>query len=293
VKQSQWTTLSVGAILTIIIFLFGRTVPSKKPIVVAPDEAVAPATDVSPIATISIESLLDKAKKQLSPEQVAHLASLENKVAYQAPDSRSRAQILGIYHQLEHFWGDSVGFFPGYAWYKAEGARLENSEKSLTFAAHLILNNIENDPNPDPALIKWKALQASDLFERSLKINPDNDSSAVGLGASILFGNTSSPMEGIKLIRGVAEKDSTNIFAQMTLVKASLLSGQFDKAITRLHTVCRIQPGNLDALLLLADLYEQTGDKAAAAATYRKSLPYIPRPNAKAEVEKRIAELGR
>ena len=35
-----------------------------------------------------------------------------------------------------------------------------------------------------PERRKWKALQAKDLFERSLQINPQNDSSKVGLGAA-------------------------------------------------------------------------------------------------------------
>ncbi len=76
-------------------------------------------------------------------------------------------------------------FFPPYAWYEAEAARLENSEKTLTFAAHLFLENLQQEENP--ALAKWKALQAKDLFERSLKINPDNDSAKVGLGACLSF----------------------------------------------------------------------------------------------------------
>ena len=97
--------------------------------------------------------------------------------------------------------------------------------------------------------MKWKALQAKDLFERSLKINPDNDSAKVGLGACYLFGNISAnPMEGIAKIREVVEKDSTNIYAQMMLVKGSLISGQIDKAITRLQTVNRLHPENIEAI---------------------------------------------
>ena len=73
---------------------------------------------------------------------------------------------------------------------------------------------------------QWKALQAKDLFERSLKINPDNDSAKVGLGACYLFGDISAtPMEGILKIREVVEKDSTNIYAQMMLVGVHLIPG--------------------------------------------------------------------
>jgi cytochrome c-type biogenesis protein CcmH/NrfG len=133
---------------------------------------------------------------------------------------------------------------------------LENSEKSLTFAAHLFLENLQQQDNA--ALIKWEALQAKDLFERSLKINPDNDSSKVGLGACYLFGNISTnPMEGIAKIRQVIDEDSTNVYAHMILAKGSLISGQVDKAIERLQTVNRLQAGNVEAILMLAEVYER------------------------------------
>ena len=183
-----------------------------------------------------------------------------------------------------------MGFFPPYAWYEAEAARLENSEKTLTFAAHLFLENLQHEQNP--GLVKWEALQAKDLFERSLKINPENDSSKVGLGACYLFGNISaSPMEGLGKIIEVVEKDSTNAYAQMTLVKGSLISGQTDKAISRLLTVNRLYPDNIEAILLLAETYERKGDKDVAADWYRKSLLYIKRSDVRMEIEKRIAEL--
>ena len=193
---------------------------------------------------------------------------------------------------MARFWKDSALVFEPYAWYTAEAARLENSEKNLTFAAQLFLENLQNDEIEQRR--QWKALQAKELFERSLSINPDNDSAKVGLGASYLFGNISSnPMEGIAKIRQVVEKDSTNLYAQLTLVKGSLLSGQYDKAIVRLQTVIRLQPENIEAIFLLADLYERTGDKKNAIVWYQKSLRFIKLPEAKKEIEKRIEELGK
>jgi hypothetical protein len=88
-----------------------------------------------------------------------------------------------VYHQLAKFWHDSANSWEPYAWYTAEAARLENSEKNLTFAAHLFLDNLIRDDVAERR--KWKALQAKDLFERSLKLNPVNDSSKVGLGACL------------------------------------------------------------------------------------------------------------
>ena len=100
-------------------------------------------------------------------------------------------------------------------------------------------------------------------------------------------------MQGISMIRSVVDKDSTHVFGQMMLAKGALMSGQFDKAIDRLNTICRIQPANLEAILLLAESYERTGEKAAAIKWYRESLKYIGFAEAKKAIEKRIADLSR
>jgi tetratricopeptide (TPR) repeat protein len=167
---------------------------------------------------------------------------------------------------------------------------LENSEKNLTFAAQQFLSNLQNDDVEQRR--KWKALQAKDLFERSLKINPDNDSAKVGLGACYLFGNISEmPMEGILKIREVVEKDSTNMYAQMMLAKGSLISGQYDKAISRLETMNRIKPGDIDAMLLLAEVNERMNDKRKAISWYQKCLQLTKEAELKGAIEKRIEEL--
>ena len=235
---------------------------------------------------LPVDSILAMAKKQLTPEQVVRLNTLENSISR----GDVKNQQIHVYHQLARFWADSAQIFEPYAWYQAEAARLENSEKSLTFAARLFLDNLQNDELLERR--QWKALQAKDLFERSLKINPENDSARTGLGACYLFGNISAaPMEGIAMIRKVIEKDSTNVYAQMMLAKGSLISGQYDKAIDRLQTICRLQPDNLEAIILLADVYERTGDKENAASWYQKCFPLIKQPEMKNAIEKRVEDL--
>ena len=286
-KKPQWITIAIAIVLVAAIYSFGRIVPRKQKIASTENQQHSPddGHDHSE-RTINADSILAMAKKQLGNEQVVRLNTLENSISR----GDVKTQQLKVYHQLSHFWRDSARIFEPYAWYEAEAARLENSEKTLTFAAHLFLENLQRDQ--DPAMIRWKALQAKDLFERSLKINPDNDSSRVGLGACYLFGNISSaPMEGIAKIREVAERDSTNVFAQTVLAKGALISGQYDKAIERLRTVNRLHPENLEVIIMLADTYERTGNKLLAANWYQESLKYINRSDARAEIEKRITEL--
>lgn len=267
--------------LVFLLFVFGRFVPEKEKLTKAESGAAAPA-----VSSFSIDSARSSVEKSLTGELNLSLKNLEQKLKA----ASTSAMQLAAYHELAHFWSEEFQFFELYAWNEALAARLENSEKSLTFAARLFLDNLQEDP--DGPRRQWKALQAKDLYERSLKINPNNDSTKVGLGACYLFGNISTnPMEGIALIREVVQRDSANVYAQLTLVKASILSGQFDKGITRLQTVIRIEPQNIEAHLLLADLYERTGEKKEAVKWYEKSLQLIEQPEIRQAIKDRIGAL--
>jgi hypothetical protein len=279
-NRPQWIT--AGIALVIVIGLYAVT---QDELFGVPKEKQAAAKPAAAASTLSIDSILFHAKEKLTPEQATRLSFLERSITR----GDVREQQLHVYHQLSRFWSDSARVFAPSGWYTAEAARLENSEKSLTFAAHLFLNNLREES--DPTLKQWEAFQAKDLFERSLKLNARNDSSKVGLGAVYLYGGIAMPMEGITLIREVADRDSTNTYAQLTMGEASLMSGQTEKGIERFKTVARQQPRNLELILLVADLYERTGKNAAAAEWYAKCLPLIPNPAFKKEVEARIAKL--
>lgn len=285
-KKPQWITLSVGLLLTAAIYFFGKTVPTtKKPVAETHSEGDGHNHEIQ--STITIDTILQLAKSQISPEREMRVSGLEEKLKNAGDNNEEK---LHLYHELTRFWGDTMQIFEPYAWYRAEAARLENSEKNLTFAARLFLDNLQRDDQAERR--RWKALQAKDLFERSLKINPKNDSAKVGIGATYLFGNISeAPMEGIMMIREVTERDSTNMYAQMMLVKGSLLSGQLDKAVTRLHSVIKMNPRDLEANLLLAEVYERMKENAKAIEWYQKSAGLTEEKELKTAIQQRITEL--
>ena len=277
-NKAQWITIGIGGLIVAALFLFGRTGPYKS--------GISKSFQSTPQSELSADSILFHAKEILNPAQIQWMNDLEQSVIR----GDVKKQKLDVFHQLAHFWKDSARIFEPYAWYEAEAARLENSEKSLTFAAHLILENLRNEESDQ--LKRWKALQAKDLFERSLRINDKNDSTIVGLGACYIFGNIAdNPMEGILKVRQVVEKDSTNIYAQMVLGQGSLMSGQYDRAIDRFEKVLALQPVNLEAILLMAEVFERKEDKANAIKWYSKALPLALNPAMSSALEKRINEL--
>lgn len=278
-NKAQWITIGIGVLLVICLFRYGRTAPRRS-------DTKRPTQQSASQIDLSTDSVLFHAKETLKPEQITWMNNLEQSV--NRGDVKS--QKLDVYHQLAHFWKDSARIFEPYAWYEAEAARLENSEKSLTFAAHLLLENLRNESSDQ--LKRWKALQAKDLFERSLRINDKNDSTIVGLGACYIFGNIAeNPMEGILKVRQVSDKDSTNVFANIVLGHGSFISGQYDKAIDRFGKVVAVQPSNLEAVLMLAEVYERKADKTNAVKWYSNALQLTDNPDLKTALEKRILEL--
>jgi tetratricopeptide (TPR) repeat protein len=260
VKKQQAIVAGSGIIILIVFYFFGNTV--------APLKKTSGSRDLlNSGQSIDIKSILNAGKTKLSPARQAYVNRLENSVVRgDVKDQQIKAD-----RQLADFWKDSVenGFLL-YAYYTGEGAKLENSEKSLTFAAQLFLSNLRGQENP--ALKNWMAVESRTLFEMAEKLNPENDSTKIGLGATYIFGsNGAQPqevMKGIQKILEVTRRDSLNMYAQMMLGLGGIESGQYDKAIQRLLKVVHFDPGNLEALLSLAEAYERTGDNASAKTWY-------------------------
>jgi tetratricopeptide (TPR) repeat protein len=284
VNRPQW--ILAGGALLLVLGLYAatsNTIFGHHPKVTAAADRPAAAAHAG---ELSIDSIILQAQNRLTPQQKTRLNSLESSIQNAVGEEK-----IHLNHQLARYWYDSIRLFEPYAWYTAEAARLENSENSLTFAAHLFLNSLKVEESP--RLKHWMAHEAKDLFERSLQINKVNDSSVVGLGATLLLGEISdSPMEGLQKIREVTERDSTNAYAQMTLGQASLLSGQLERAIERFKKVVQLQPRNLEAVLSLAEAYERSGNKKEAVVWYRKSLELSTIPALQEEVERRIRALS-
>jgi len=278
-KKQQLILVGSGVVLLCLIYFFGKTIPPKKN-----PGAVAAATGAK---EISFNTILEASKQQLSPAQQAFVAQLETAVVR----GDVKEQQIKVYKQLADFWKDSAHLLIPYAYYSAQAAKLENSQKSLTFAAQFFFEGIRRQDNPE--LQRWMATEAKELFEKALQIAPDNDSLKIGLGSTILFGNLGEgPMEGIRKIREVADRDPENMYAQFMLGLGGMISGQYDKAIDRLLKVVQHQPENVEAMLMLAEAYERQKDKANAVKWYMESKKHINNADVVKEIEERIKLLG-
>ncbi|OQP46985.1 hypothetical protein A4H97_05560 [Niastella yeongjuensis] len=278
-KKQQLILVGSGVVVLCLIYFFGKTIPPKKN-----PGAVAAATSPK---EISFTTILEASKKQLTPAQQAQVAQLETAVVR----GDVKEQQEKVYKQLAGFWKDSAHLLLPYGYYTAEAAKLENSQKSLTFAAQFFLEGIRRQDNPE--LQRWMGIEAKELFEKALQIAPDNDSLKIGLGSCyLLAGISDSPMEGILKIREVAERDPENMYAQFMLGLGGIISGQFDKAVDRLLKVVQHQPENVEAMLMLAEAYERQNDKAGAVKWYNEAKKHIHNADIVHEIDERIKLLG-
>lgn len=280
-KRQKTILVSSAFILLVALFFFGRTVAHKK--------NNTAQTTTKNVDSFDIHQYIASVKKQLTPSKIASLHRLEDELIHQ--DTLSK-QTNG-YKKLAAFWKDSVQLFEPYAYYTVLSAKLENSEKSMTFAANLMLDNLRSVT--EGALKTWMANEAKQLFEKTLLINSKNDSLSIGLGACYIYGTTTDKpeetMQGIQRILDVVRKDSTNMYAQFMLGVAGLVSKQYPKAIDRFTTVLKHEPNNLEAMFNLAEAYELNGDKESAVKWYTICQNVIKVPEAKKELGDRISQL--
>ncbi|MFT3826723.1 MAG: hypothetical protein QM731_22565 [Chitinophagaceae bacterium] len=280
-KKQQVIVVGAGVVLLCLIFFFGNTVPPKQNTPAMPGAATPGAE------TVDIQTILSASKQQLTAQQQAYVTQLETGVVR----GDVKEQQIKVFKQLAGFWKDSAHLLLPFGYYSAEAAKLENSQKSLTFAAQFFLDGVRKQENP--ALRKWMALQAKELFEKALELAPNNDSLTVGLGSCYLFGGISDqPMEGILKIREVAQRDPNNMYAQYMLGMGAMMSGQIDKAIERLSLVAEKEPEKLEVFFIIAEAYEQKGEKANAVKWYQQCRKKVgDNPEIVKEIDQRIKAL--
>jgi len=263
-----------GLALVILLFLFGKTSEPPKPVAQAAD---------SHNHSFDIEDFIKEKKASLSATALAKMDSLEKR-------GSGTEKLLS----LANFWKDSTKFYEPALFYQAEAAKLDNSEKNLNFAAQLFLEWLRVEK--DEAKLEWETAQAIDLFQRAIKIDPQNDDLRIGLGSCYIYGYSQSSdpqqtLKGIQEILTVARKDSNNMKAQLMLGVGGMVSGQYDKAIARFNRVVKEQPTNLEAIAYLADAYAAAGKRAEAINWYTISKRLANNPHYSEEVDKRIKSL--
>ncbi len=176
-NRQQLLFISTAVIAVFLLFFFGRTVADH-----SGHNHAAPPVSNTTSAALDFPTMLGLAKKRLNAQQLEKVTQWENSVVR----GDVKEQQITTYKTLSRFWMDTIGAFVPYIKYMGEAAKLENSEKNLTFAAHLLLTELQTVE--EQPLQVWMAREAKELFEKALELNSTNDSTKIGLGSTYFFG---------------------------------------------------------------------------------------------------------
>jgi tetratricopeptide (TPR) repeat protein len=279
--KKQIILIGSGIILIVVIFMAGKTVADKKP--------VLPMMQ-SKTQSFDIQGFIEKEKTKLAPDQKILLSKLEENISINSDPTQKIASLTAV----AIFWKDSIQQFESYAYFIAEAAKLDNSEKSLTFAAQLFLSNLRGEQ--DDSKLNWESNEAISLFEKAIMLNPSSENLKIDLASCYIYGkgrngDPQQIMKGILSLLEIVRRDSTNMKAQLVLGIGGFVSGQYDKAVARLTKVITQEPNNLEAIAFLADTYAAQGNKEAAIKWYTISKRLINNASYSKEVDERIKTL--
>ncbi|RFS24075.1 hypothetical protein DVR12_09330 [Chitinophaga silvatica] len=278
-QKTQVLLVGAAVALLVILFAFGRTVPRSDK---QPMSSAAPMQGGQDVQPIAFSELLSVAKGKIPSDKLLQVNTIETNVIR----GDVKSQQISAFRQLYNLW-DSLNQLPVAAYYLGEAAKLENSEKSLTFAANLFSAHLQHAE--DPRVAKWEAEQAISLFDQAIQLNPDNDT--LKISQAMVFMNTGEPMKGVAKLREVVAVHPDNIDAQVTLANLAITSGQYDKAIERLEGVSAKHQDNAKVLFVLGEAYRSKGDKAKAIELFEKSKQLMTDPELKKEVDSYIKSI--
>lgn len=232
-------------------------------------------------ASISFDSLLQAARKQITVHGLEEISTVENEITL-ITDSVGMVPAI---NRLAQIWQEHKQL-PIAAYYYAQAAKLEKSEKSLNFAGQFFLQLVQHTHSHDMQV--WVAQQAINCFRQSLMVNPHNDTTKLALAAGFIEG-THETMEGVQVLLDITHDKPEHIPANLMLGRLAVQSGQLDKAIERFETVLSQEPENTEALYFMAEAYKSKGHKEKAIELFEACKKIVNNPEFTREIDQYIS----
>lgn len=231
----------------------------------------------------SFDSIVAGSRMQLPKTAADSVKTIENELTA----IRDSSQMAAVFTRLSGVWKRNHMPHPA-AHYLAKAAKLENSEKKLTFAGQIFLRLMEEEHSP--SMQAWEAGEAVSCLEQSLKLDPDNEEAKLALATGYIQG-TGEPMRGVQILLAITREKPDDVPANMLLGRMSIQSGQLDKAIARFETVLKVEPENKEALYFLAQAYEGKGNKVKAIEMLEKCKRVVNNPEFSRDIDAKISTL--
>ena len=254
-----------------LLYWGGNTVPPAKKVGANAPAAGPMSQGPNTMKAASFDSIVAASRKQLPKTAADTVLSIENELAAMHDSSRMAAVFL----RLSQVWDRNQKPHVA-AYYNAKAAKLENSEKKLTFAGQFFVQLMENDASP--SMQAWEAGEAVSCLEQSQRLDSNNEDTKLALATAYIEG-TGEPMRGVQILLAITREKPNDVPANMLLGRMSIQSGQFDKAIARFENVLKQEPENTESMYFLAMAYEGKNDKPKAIELLEKCKKIVNKPD--------------
>ena len=294
-RLAHYITLGGAVALIAIIYYGGKTTPPKTQAAAGmpakeghgqPETgAVDPMHMGHNIQPVSFDSLLLATKAKLPAHAVSEVNAIETRLKATTDSTKMVADI----DSLGGVWLEHKQLAVG-AYYKAEAAKLENSEKKLNFAGQILMDLAQNEQAQNVQV--WEAQEAIECFQQSLKINPKNDTITLMLASGLIEG-VGETMQGVQLLLALVRENPNHVPANLMLGRMAVQSGQNDKAIGRFETVLKQDPNNTEALFFASEAYRAKGEKTKAIELLEKCKKIVNKPEFTRDIDDRIKSINK
>lgn len=258
----QWVVVASAVAVFFIIYFGCDTKPKNIKALETSRALAAESTDIS--------TLLQEAKSALSSVQSGTVLALESELNAAASDS-IRAE---VFKRLSSQWYSLN--YPGISGYYAQQvAEILGTEESWSIAGTTYAICIQQSQDSKTRdFCTGRAVQA---FESAISLNPDEMAHQVNLALAYTANPPQdNPMKGILMLRDLNQKQPDNVLVLNALARLALQTGQYGKAVERLESAQKLEPGNSSTICLLAEAYKGAGDSAKARA-FEEQCRNLPR----------------
>lgn len=220
-------------------------------------------------------------------------AAITNLAKARIKDLRTR-YLSGSEKEKSAIFADSLadlygqaGKFDSAAWFAEEASTIFNTKESFLKAGNSYYESFTFAVDAEKR--KSWAAKTQFFFNKVLKTEPKN--LEVKTKMAMTYVSSSSPMQGIKMLREVLAEDPKNEPALFNMGMLSIQSGQYDRAIERLEQLTEVNPNHLQGQLLLGLAYMNKGDKAKARLQFEKVKKMDKDPSVQATADSYLKDL--
>ncbi|MEY4875335.1 MAG: hypothetical protein RL708_484 [Bacteroidota bacterium] len=272
----------LGIALIALLFFFSKTKGPEKPI--AEDGHTNSSTKNEAASTVDYNSFIAEAKKNISADKVRTIDSFEKQLA----NATSIDVKKEVTQQLITTW-KAAGSKIITAEYAKQLAYLTQQPKDYAQAGDYLV--IAFETAADSTLSKQLGNEAFEVLQKAIETDTTNIDNKVNM-AACLMESRNQIMDGVPILLEIVKKSPNHLKANFILAKFAVVSGQYDKAITRLERLISNNPTYTDAYLVLANAYSSKGDAQKAKATLQKCQQQTTDVRVKTELNKLIKQFN-